>query len=463
MLRDTLALCEIKEIFSNFEIFFLQILIGTPNSINLRNIVWHGFPSHDEVNTYYSSILVIIIRSFGYRLNELNFQITKRPNNYNPSKYFQNQELNKQLVFNEMLLQKSKYIPQSHYTIWERILECQKHQNYETGILLLLPQIELILRIFYGKSNEIDIRAQIDEYYIIMDSFFIEYIDVKCKKPNRIYQYLEQGLLKAIYDIFISIDGSRLRDKICHGECEIDKLNDIIFNYLMFLVSAIIDDSESAVYFKNYESKYHPNAKLNNFFSKISKNVMKLKESIIIPHELLSDQNHIKKATLIIPENSPCYRVKIFFRPQGESAIVTILIQISKNLNEIYCNLAQSLTTRLAQYHAKLLHSKRRKTLQKLINNLPEIYTTLGRVYNVILLVFLNIQKHDDSFVLKPNSFEKIIKCMRKILKYVENVTQYFSCDSCRWQECLDASKEVEEQIERGNTIINEIFIDKCD
>src|SRR6185437_4250178 len=45
-------------------IFLLRCLFGPPNSINLRNILWHGFPCEEEFSPtpaiwYYSLIVVL--------------------------------------------------------------------------------------------------------------------------------------------------------------------------------------------------------------------------------------------------------------------------------------------------------------------------------------------------------------------------------------------------------------------
>ena len=51
LLKDLLATQEIKEVFGDVVVCLLHILLGPPSSLNLRNILWHGFASPGEVPT----------------------------------------------------------------------------------------------------------------------------------------------------------------------------------------------------------------------------------------------------------------------------------------------------------------------------------------------------------------------------------------------------------------------------
>ena len=49
LLKDLLAMQELKEVFGATVISLLHILIGPPSSLNLRNVLWHGFAGPAEV------------------------------------------------------------------------------------------------------------------------------------------------------------------------------------------------------------------------------------------------------------------------------------------------------------------------------------------------------------------------------------------------------------------------------
>ena len=49
LLKDLLATQELKEVFGVTVVSLLHILIGPPSSLNLRNVLWHGFAAPAEV------------------------------------------------------------------------------------------------------------------------------------------------------------------------------------------------------------------------------------------------------------------------------------------------------------------------------------------------------------------------------------------------------------------------------
>ena len=49
LLKDLLATSELKDVFGETVISLLHILIGPPSSLNLRNVLWHGFTAPGEV------------------------------------------------------------------------------------------------------------------------------------------------------------------------------------------------------------------------------------------------------------------------------------------------------------------------------------------------------------------------------------------------------------------------------
>jgi hypothetical protein len=49
----------------SFQIVFIQVLLGTPLALNLRNITWHGFPCPQEIKPELGAILFLVIASIG--------------------------------------------------------------------------------------------------------------------------------------------------------------------------------------------------------------------------------------------------------------------------------------------------------------------------------------------------------------------------------------------------------------
>ena len=53
LLRDLLQQKELEDIFGVDTITILRILMGSPTTLNLRNVVWHGFPMLGEIPEQY--------------------------------------------------------------------------------------------------------------------------------------------------------------------------------------------------------------------------------------------------------------------------------------------------------------------------------------------------------------------------------------------------------------------------
>nr|CAD7432869.1 unnamed protein product [Timema monikensis] len=61
-------------------IVFMQVLIGTPLGMNLRNIVWHGFPRPEEIKDHFVTTLLITVASIGELLETQGVDICQLPN-----------------------------------------------------------------------------------------------------------------------------------------------------------------------------------------------------------------------------------------------------------------------------------------------------------------------------------------------------------------------------------------------
>lgn len=53
LLRDLLRMNELKSVLGETVIHCLELFIGTPSGLNLRNLAWHGFLSPGEVAAQY--------------------------------------------------------------------------------------------------------------------------------------------------------------------------------------------------------------------------------------------------------------------------------------------------------------------------------------------------------------------------------------------------------------------------
>ncbi|GAB0097273.1 Endoplasmic reticulum membrane-associated RNA degradation protein [Sergentomyia squamirostris] len=425
LLRDVLATKELEEIFGRIPIFFLQILMGTPNGINLRNIVWHGFPTPEECPLYYPCILLLVILSFGKILAEKSLEITPRKLPYNPVQMInENIHMNTSMISLDFL-KSSEFISPRHFFFWEEIFRNFSEENYASGIILFLPQFELILRRIYGHINGVDIDAKIGSYYVILDTFMEEKLP-EMDKVNEIHKLLNSGCLHLIYDIFIAPKGPKIRDKISHGELSLEEFNDKhLLEKLITLVFEILSSISGFNQCREYRSQFHPNGQL-------------LRDLMTTRRALNEIQN--------LPEiDFNLKDLEIFFRPPDEVEIVGILQKLTRNTVQCSHNYSTSIRERLEMLESKILRSRRRETLQKCLELMPKIQSFLQNLLQLIWKVFTFLQTFSRDL---PESLEvdKLKKFLRKIQKYSENLThstQVSSNDWIRGSAAVDAGMEI--------------------
>lgn len=125
LLRDLLASQELAKIFSQTVMDVLRIFLGSPQSLNLRNILWHGFVSPHEIPSKYCSMLLLLTAGLGQSLqswlNNSDIPLVHRPyfvfSNLKEMPVFP--DLNeKVLCMAESLIKKSKFVLAHMVPFW---------------------------------------------------------------------------------------------------------------------------------------------------------------------------------------------------------------------------------------------------------------------------------------------------------------------------------------------------------
>ena len=134
-----------------FQITFIQVLLGTPLALNLRNVTWHGFPCPDEIKPELGAILFVVIASIGDLLATNNFTVDSLPHRPQMSTmvYHSNllegcfPDLLRHKMEVENILLKSSYISHSHLVYWDAILEHYFQSRYLFSFFFLYGDILL--------------------------------------------------------------------------------------------------------------------------------------------------------------------------------------------------------------------------------------------------------------------------------------------------------------------------------
>lgn len=356
--------------------------MGSPNSINIRNIVWHGFPKPTEIPNYYVNVLLITIHSLGCIIQTKQLFIKERSQittfNDHIEHITQNYEI--ETVELKQIEEKLIKLNNDYKYYWLQLLSYYKKNKYKEFIILVLTQIELLLRLHYGRVNNFDISAKLDEYYITMDTIFETEVP-NAEISNKLLDFdnsVFENCFHLLYDIFLSPHGCRLRDKVSHGEVYLEALNNLQLCSLILNIFIFLLFPGKYKYFVNYESIWHLNSKTKRNLNKLYEKLLNFKM-----------QQFLNKDNFDLSQ----HKVLIFKRPKKESEFMLLINKIADNLYKTIENYEESITLRSNLLAQRELHSKRRKTLEKLQNTLPDIFKTLFGMYTTISEIFYLLQQ----------------------------------------------------------------------
>lgn len=410
LLKDLLKYEGFTDIFGNFEMFFIRLLIGNPHSINLRNIVWHGFPHPSQIPEEYLSTLIIVIANFSKTLQRKHFEINRRTK----IRVFRTIEFKttfKILTFNWS----SEYILETHKPLWEEIMRLFENRRYFESSLLILPQIELILRLIYKNLNKYDVSAKLDEYYITLDTIFEKTIPGK-SEDNRIFSNedtISKSSLTFLYDLFIAPNGLRLRDKIGHGEVDPEAVDQTICEYLLFIANQLL---KNEIFI--YKSQFAKPCQVENLLNFQILNYEKL---------VALNLGGVPRITRGLNNKE----IEIFKRTTSEVEITKSLYSILENLDNVGRNLLESYSDKLKLLESRELRSRNRKTLNKMIDLFPEFAT----FYRQLILYVDNIFTKRMELSFQELNF-------KKTKQVVENFEKYSHKNCNEWVNVIDLISE---------------------
>lgn len=434
LLKDLLKAIKKVDLFNPIQIFVLQIVLGSSKGLNLRNLTWHGFL--ENVDHLYVSFLFVLFVSYGSALTDTPIVPRKRSTLLVPIVF------DSEVDFSTLL--KSPTIQKCNFRAWQTILKLHDRKRFKTSIYLMLPQIEALLRVIYGEMNRVDVNAKLDNYYIILDSIFYEYVlDVDCtplvigkinkakeilnRKINRKNQMIElfpPSLMHLGYDLFHAADGPRIRDKLSHGEAVCEENNDEIAEKLLRFAALIIQFCDSGEIAKfEYKSIYMNNLKLQRIYNATCDSVCVIIAALKIPQSLRSESHRFDWQLSKLDLD-----VKCFFRPLMEAQIVKLLLKILDKFVDALEKFLLSCNELFVAYEERKLSSSRRQTAIQLVDLLPNFYNGFRCILNIVGETFRLTQQIDEDKSDHESCSQNNL--LKHSLRLVENLVKHFSPNS---------------------------------
>ncbi|XP_028905341.1 endoplasmic reticulum membrane-associated RNA degradation protein isoform X3 [Ornithorhynchus anatinus] len=493
LLRDLLSSQELSEIFGPSVMDLLRVFIGSPNGLNLRNILWHGFASPQEIPPKYCSTLLLLTAGLG-QLLESYLQKTKFTLTHRPSVTFTNldeldifPDINHEaLSVAQELLKKSGFVLKIMLPFWEAAITEFRLQRYAESVMLLLPQLETGLRKVFITVNKCAKRLLTAE---------ILARQLEDEQINQLPPFLGEPTMEFLWDFLNHQEGPRVRDHLSHGEFNLQKFpKEIAHQILAFsivLLLRFVGEEVLSVFKENatikaligcadsYRSHFHPVSRLKKQVLDCEKSISAWNQLPVVPEEQIQEVTRLDSSletndcqAMIIEIFSELQRhmpwrpyvfnhllenpttenwsqllselcglsVRTLYCPRSVLEVLTILRKISRQCLLVSDQVIAITEIRYQQWRSKTLRSRQRQNYVRMLNSIKFLSPVLLLILLLISLELVNVhgvcEKH-------TSEYQWYLKFLKSILQYTENLVTYTSLEKNKWDEALDLTQNI--------------------
>ncbi|XP_058389944.1 endoplasmic reticulum membrane-associated RNA degradation protein isoform X3 [Diceros bicornis minor] len=282
LLRDLLASEELAQVFGQSVMNILKVFVGSPCGLNLRNVLWHGFASPQEVLPKYCSMMILLTAGLGQLLKTY-LQQTKLTLAHRPFITFTN--LEDLIVFPDVprevlsvleeVMKKSTFVLKIMLPYWEVALIKFKSQRFADCAILLLTQLENGLRKVFATVNKCPKRlltAESTALYTTFDEILAKHLNDG--KINQLPLFLGEPAMEFLWDFLNHQEGPRIRDHLSHGEINLagfpKEITDQLLAFSVVLLLRFVDEDLLSVFkekvaikslmslAEGYSARFHP-------------------------------------------------------------------------------------------------------------------------------------------------------------------------------------------------------------
>ncbi|XP_039076957.1 endoplasmic reticulum membrane-associated RNA degradation protein isoform X5 [Hyaena hyaena] len=474
LLRDLLTSQELAQVFGQSVMDVLKVFIGSPHGLNLRNILWHGFASPQEIPPKYCSMLLLLTAGLGQLLRSY-LQQTKFALVHRPFRVLPNLEdlavfpdvTSEVLSVLEEVMKKSTFILKIMLPYWEDALIKFKSHRFADCAMLVLAQLETGLRRVFATINTCPQRLLTAEESTALYTTFDEILakHLNDGKVNQLPLFLGEPAMEFLWDFLNHQEGPRVRDHLSHGEISFPEFPKAAANQLLafstVLLLRFIDEGllsvlkEKAVVkslvalAEGYSAHFHP-------VSQLKKQVLSCEKSIEI-WPLLSFPEEAEEAarlghsetdacnslvTEIVSEL--CHHLPENLRVASDVdslpvektvlEVLTLLRNISTHCARVSSQVATSAERRQQQWVERRLRSRQRQTYLHMLSSIKLLSPVL---YLILLLIALELVNIHVVCGKTTYEYQQYLKFLKSLLRYMENLGVFTSPERNKWRETI--------------------------
>uniref|UniRef100_A0A2K5K5X4 DUF4209 domain-containing protein n=1 Tax=Colobus angolensis palliatus TaxID=336983 RepID=A0A2K5K5X4_COLAP len=486
LLRDLLASEELAQVFGQSVMNVLKVFIGSPCGLNLRNVLWHGFASPEEVPPKYCSMMMLLTAGLGQLLKRY-LQKTKltlayrsfiTPTNLEDLIVFPDVTYEVLSVLEEAMT-KSAFILKIMLPYWEVALVKFKSRRFADCAILLLTQLETGLRNVFATLNRCPkslLTAEILAKHL------------NDGKINQLPLFLGEPAMEFLWDFLNHQEGPRIRDHLSHGEINLHEFSKETTNQLLafsvVLLLRFVDEGLLSVFkekaavellvslAEGYSSRCHPvfqlkkqvlsceesirvwallpfpeeltweavrledNSETNACHSLITKMTDELYHHMPENHCVLKDLDHLPTETWPQLLRELCRTpVPTLFCPRIVLEVLVVLRSIGKQCYRVSGQVTVAAELRHRQWVERTLRSRQRQNYLRMWSSIRLLSPVLSLILLLITLELVNVHAVCGK---NAHEYQQYLKFVKSILQYTENLVAYTSYEKNKWNETIN-------------------------
>ncbi|XP_077638229.1 endoplasmic reticulum membrane-associated RNA degradation protein isoform X2 [Lonchura striata] len=469
LLRDLLASEQLADVFGQAVMNVLRVFIGSPHGLNLRNVLWHGFASPQEIPAKYCAMLLFLTAGLGQLLQTYLLQ-TKGVLVHRPYVIFISLEeldafpdLNSEILsIAEELVKLSSFVLKVMLPFWIAALTAFKQNRYADSVILLIPQLEVGLRVLFTTTNKCPNRlltAESSALYTTFDEMLAKHLDNE--EVNQLPVVLEEPAMDFLWDFLNHQEGPRIRDRLSHGEINLETFPREIANQIIGFAITILcrfsDESMFSLKVLECMKSIHlwpelaivpeeqvqkikgleGNAEGNTLILIISEIISQLQH--YMPQNCCSSDdpiNGVLTERLLVELRDT--RICTLYSPRPVLEVVVVLRKISSQCHQVSQQVIAGAGLRHTQWLNKTLRSRQRLNYRRMLNSIKFLSPVLRLILLLITQELVSVH-----FVCKKNPFDyqQYLKFLKSVLQYTENLVTYTSLEKNKWDETIELTK----------------------
>uniref|UniRef100_A0A8C9MIY6 ER membrane associated RNA degradation n=1 Tax=Serinus canaria TaxID=9135 RepID=A0A8C9MIY6_SERCA len=438
LLRDLLASEQLADVFGQAVMNVLRVFIGSPHGLNLRNVLWHGFASPQEIPAKYCAMLLFLTAGLGQLLQTYLLQ-TKGVLVHRPYVIFISLEeldafpdLNSEILsIAEELVKLSSFVLKIMLPFWIAALTAFKQSRYADSVILLLPQLEAGLRLLFTTTNKCPNRLLTAEV-----NFCLKILYCWCVFPQDF-----------LWDFLNHQEGPRIRDRLSHGEINLETFPREIANQIVgFAITILCRFSDEDVFslkcqilfFSPLFLRLEGNAETNTLILMVSEIISQLQH--YMPQNCCSSDDPINSVLTerLLVELSDT-RICTLYSPRPVLEAVVVLRKISAQCHQVSQQVIAGAGLRYAQWLNKSLRSRQRHNYGRMLNSIKFLSPVLRLILLMITLELVSVHSVSKK---NPFDYQQYLKFLKSVLQYTENLVTYTSPDKNKWDETMELTKK---------------------